>query len=249
MCTTPSVGLRSPWPGLQVAISLAQTFGVDQATLTDIYKRYGDHLYGKGDFDGAISQYIKTIGSACPHHRLCSHAFQCVNAYVHACAFGSSASARCSAHIRADMDASYVIMKFLDAQRIHNLTKFLQALHEKREANPDHTTLLLSCYTKLKDVNQLDKFIAADWEFSAEVRTGVTRRVGASTKRPHRLPSVCAERVGTYARRRRLHVSTRSTRGCSRFSSRTLTTTLRCASSLPTPPHILPLLPRSGSRR
>lgn len=68
------------------------------------------------------------------------------------------------------MDASYVIMKFLDAQRIHNLTKFLQALHEKREANPDHTTLLLSCYTKLKDVNQLDKFIAADWEFSAEVR-------------------------------------------------------------------------------
>lgn len=30
----------------QVAVSLAQSSGVDTPTLTDIYKRYGDHLYG-----------------------------------------------------------------------------------------------------------------------------------------------------------------------------------------------------------
>ena len=35
-----------------------------------------------------------------------------------------------------------------------------QALHEKGMANADHTTLLLNCYTKLKDNDQLDKFIS-----------------------------------------------------------------------------------------
>lgn len=36
----------------------------------------------------------------------------------------------------------------------------LQALHEKGRANADHTTLLLNCYTKLKDIDQLDRFVA-----------------------------------------------------------------------------------------
>ena len=35
----------------------------------------------------------------------------------------------------------------------------IQALHEKGAANTDHTTLLLNCYTKLKDVQKLDEFI------------------------------------------------------------------------------------------
>lgn len=35
-----------------------------------------------------------------------------------------------------------------------------QALHEKSAANSDHTTLLLNCYTKLKDIVQLDKFVS-----------------------------------------------------------------------------------------
>ena len=85
-------------------------------------------------------------------------------------------------------DCRYVIQRFLDAQRIHNLTAYLQvsalpqschrmqaadrfacgkvlltlcgqALHEKGVAHSDHTTLLLNCYTKLKDVKKLDDFI------------------------------------------------------------------------------------------
>ena len=49
--------------------------------------------------------------------------------------------------------------QFLDAQRIHNLTAYLQALHQAHLATEDHTTLLLNCYTKLKDVTRLDEFI------------------------------------------------------------------------------------------
>jgi len=47
----------------------------------------------------------------------------------------------------------------LDAQRIHNLVNYLQELHSHGLANSDHTTLLLNCYTKLKDVARLDQFI------------------------------------------------------------------------------------------
>ena len=50
-------------------------------------------------------------------------------------------------------------VQFLDAQRIHNLTKYLQALHKAQMATEEHTTLLLNCYTKLKDVSKLDEFI------------------------------------------------------------------------------------------
>ncbi len=37
---------------VQVAVALAQSHGCEQSVITDIYKRYGDHLYGKGDYDG-----------------------------------------------------------------------------------------------------------------------------------------------------------------------------------------------------
>ncbi|KAI0263429.1 hypothetical protein BC834DRAFT_971409 [Gloeopeniophorella convolvens] len=57
---------------------------------------------------------------------------------------------------------SYVIRKFLDAQRIHNLVTYLQELHSLGVANSDHTTLLLNTYTKLKDVARLDSFIKTE---------------------------------------------------------------------------------------
>ncbi|KAH8995422.1 hypothetical protein EDB92DRAFT_203974 [Lactarius akahatsu] len=57
---------------------------------------------------------------------------------------------------------SYVIRKFLDAQRIHNLVTYLQELHSLGVANSDHTTLLLNTYTKLKDAARLDSFIKTE---------------------------------------------------------------------------------------
>ncbi|KAL4227956.1 Vacuolar protein sorting-associated protein 11 [Mactra antiquata] len=104
----------------EFAISLAKSQQYHDDGLVDIYTQYGDHLYRKGNHDGAINQYIKTIGK---------------------------------------LEASYVIRKFLDAQRIHNLTKYLQALHKAQLATEEHTTLLLNCYTKLKDDSKLDEFI------------------------------------------------------------------------------------------
>ncbi|KAF8748948.1 Zinc-finger [Rhizoctonia solani] len=97
--------------------------GVDETGVAEIHREYGDYLYGKGDGDGAMAQYIQTIGFVRP---------------------------------------SYVIRKFLDAQRIMNLVTYLQVLHSRGLANADHTTLLLNTYTKLKDVDRLDQFIKSE---------------------------------------------------------------------------------------
>lgn len=65
-------------------------------------------------------------------------------------------------HTIGHLEPSYVIQKFLDAQRIYNLTNYLEKLHEKGLASKDHTTLLLNCYTKLKDVDKLNLFIKCE---------------------------------------------------------------------------------------
>ncbi|KAL3155173.1 hypothetical protein ABBQ32_013114 [Trebouxia sp. C0010 RCD-2024] len=103
-----------------LALNLAQSQQADASSCAEIQRRYADHLYSKHDYDGAMTQYVSTIGY---------------------------------------LEPSYVIRKFLDAQRIHNLTSYLEQLHEQGKASADHTTLLLNCYTKLKDVDKLDRFL------------------------------------------------------------------------------------------
>ncbi|CAL9074126.1 unnamed protein product [Musa acuminata var. zebrina] len=127
-----------------VAINLVQSQQADAAATAEVLRKYADHLYGKQDYDEAMSQYIHTIGH---------------------------------------LEPSYVIQKFLDAQRIHNLTNYLEKLHERGFASKDHTTLLLNCYTKLKDVEKLNKFIKdedsrGEHKFDVETAIRVCRAAG-----------------------------------------------------------------------
>lgn len=46
----------------EIAVRIAKSSQHDPEGLADIFKQYGDHLYGKGDFACAVDQYIKTIG-------------------------------------------------------------------------------------------------------------------------------------------------------------------------------------------
>ena len=46
----------------KLCCSLAKSQQLDQDGLMAIFTQYGDHLYAKGDHDGAIQQYIRTIG-------------------------------------------------------------------------------------------------------------------------------------------------------------------------------------------
>lgn len=49
-----------------LAISLAQKSGMDMQQQNVIYRKYGDHLYQKGDFDNSMAQYIKAIDNTEP---------------------------------------------------------------------------------------------------------------------------------------------------------------------------------------
>jgi hypothetical protein len=67
----------------------------------------------------------------------------------------------------------------LDTQRIINLTEYLQELHKAKIANEDHTTLLLNCYTKLKDEVKLNAFLMTEnIEFDIDTAIKVLRQSG-----------------------------------------------------------------------
>ncbi|KAF7544998.1 hypothetical protein G7046_g9660 [Stylonectria norvegica] len=117
-----------------LAIELAQKSGLGADQQSVIYRRFGDHLYQKADYDGAMVQYIRAIDATEP---------------------------------------SQVIRKFLDTQRIHNLIQYLEQLHELRKATADHTTLLLNCYAKLKDINKLEKFIKSPGDLKFDLDTAI----------------------------------------------------------------------------
>lgn len=51
-----------------LALNLANTQGLDQSSIADIHRQYGDHLYTKGDYDGSMQQFIKTIGFLQPSY-------------------------------------------------------------------------------------------------------------------------------------------------------------------------------------
>ncbi|KAG9036460.1 hypothetical protein FRB95_008758 [Tulasnella sp. JGI-2019a] len=51
-----------------LAINLARSSGVDESGIADIHRQYGDHLYLKADDDGAMQQYVRTIGYLQPSY-------------------------------------------------------------------------------------------------------------------------------------------------------------------------------------
>jgi len=57
------------------------------------------------------------------------------------------------------LEPSYVVDRYLGAQRIGHVAKYLKRLHEKNIAEREHTALLLKCYTKLKDFSTLEEFL------------------------------------------------------------------------------------------
>ncbi|KAF2842378.1 vacuolar protein sorting protein-like protein [Patellaria atrata CBS 101060] len=77
-------------------------------------------------------------------------------------------------------EPSQVIRKYLDTQRIHNLIEYLEELHDHHRATSDHTTLLLNCYAKLKDVDKLEQFIKSpdDLKFDLDTAISMCRQGG-----------------------------------------------------------------------
>lgn len=77
------------------------------------------------------------------------------------------------------LEPTFVIKKFLDSKRLVNLTTYLEALHQKSCASQEHTKILLNCYSKLKNDDQLRQFIESYEEgnikFDVEIAIKVLR--------------------------------------------------------------------------
>ncbi|KAK8807062.1 hypothetical protein WA158_003821 [Blastocystis sp. Blastoise] len=57
------------------------------------------------------------------------------------------------------LEPSYVIKKYLEASTIASLTQYLEKMHKFKKATSDHTTLLINCYSKLREVKKIQEFI------------------------------------------------------------------------------------------
>ena len=76
--------------------------------------------------------------------------------------------------VSPDLNDILNIRKFLDTQKIHNLIEYLEELHEHHKATSDHTTLLLNCYAKLKDIDKLEKFIKSEGDLKFDLETAIS---------------------------------------------------------------------------
>ena len=78
------------------AINLAQKSGMDAENQNVIFRKYGDSLYQKGEYDNAMQQYLKAIDNTEPSqvirkvkcltsrwkNRIDSDSFSIPNAYI-----------------------------------------------------------------------------------------------------------------------------------------------------------------------
>jgi hypothetical protein len=51
-----------------LALSLAKTQQLDESSVADIHRQYGDHLYAKGEYDNAMQQFVQTMGHLQPSY-------------------------------------------------------------------------------------------------------------------------------------------------------------------------------------
>jgi hypothetical protein len=51
-----------------LALNLAKTQQLDESSVADIHRQYGDHLYAKGEYDNAMQQFVQTIGHVQPSY-------------------------------------------------------------------------------------------------------------------------------------------------------------------------------------
>lgn len=49
-----------------LALELARNSGMDNKEQSAIYRKFGDHLYQKADYDGSMVQYIRAIDTTEP---------------------------------------------------------------------------------------------------------------------------------------------------------------------------------------
>lgn len=67
------------------------------------------------------------------------------------------------------IEPSYIIRKFLDVAHIEHLIKYLNEVHERKQADKHHTALLLNCFVKQKEIDSLDNFLKKESKYDTDL--------------------------------------------------------------------------------
>jgi hypothetical protein len=83
-----------------LAVSLAHSQGLDEASIADIHRRYGDQYYDAGDHEGAMDQYLKTIGYLQPSYVIRKVSLVCTISTMLSIAVLTDAVPRCTTNTK-----------------------------------------------------------------------------------------------------------------------------------------------------
>ena len=123
----------------ELAADVATRAEASEEVVADVYRQWADHMYDKGDLEGAMQQYLKGV---------------------------------------RHLEPSHVIHKYLDSAHVALLAKYLEALHTEKLAESGHTTLMLNCFTRMKDKSRLEDILSKD-EIDFSVEKAITACVRA----------------------------------------------------------------------
>jgi hypothetical protein len=149
---------RSLYP---TALALLTAENAPASALGDVRRRFGDHLAAKRDYEGALAQWVATIGGG-----------QGGNEGVITPSGAPSSSG---------VPPSHIIRALLDARRPGDVARYLEALHAAGCAGAEHTTLLLHCYAAGKEAGKLDAFLAGTATIGTNTGIGTN---GIGTNQP-----------------------------------------------------------------
>lgn len=123
-----------------LAADVAKFAKADEEVVADVHRQWADHLYDKGDLEGAMEQYLNGVRY---------------------------------------LEPSHVIQKYLDSAHVALLARYLEALHTVDLAESGHTTLMLNCFTRMKDKSRLEAILSNDQiDFSVEKAITACVRAG-----------------------------------------------------------------------
>ena len=123
-----------------LAADVAEKAKADEEVVADVHRQWADHLYDKGDLQGAMEQYLNGVRY---------------------------------------LEPSHVIQKYLDSAHVALLAQYLERLHKEDLAESGHTTLMLNCFTRMKDKSRLEAILSSDQiDFSVEKAITACVRAG-----------------------------------------------------------------------
>ncbi|KAF2861743.1 vacuolar protein sorting-associated protein 11 [Piedraia hortae CBS 480.64] len=120
-----------------LAISLAQKYQVDASQQSAIFRRYGDYLYQKGDYDTAMQQYLRAIDNTEPS--------QIIRKYLDNQHLGNLVDYLEALHEEGKASSDHTTLLLNCYAKLKDSTKLEEFIHQPGELKFDLDTAITMC--------------------------------------------------------------------------------------------------------